>query len=34
MLKFEFVVKVIIILVKNIRKGIKWNVPFFGKSVI
>ena len=34
MLKFEFVVKAIIIFVKNIKKGIKWYVPFICKSVI
>ena len=33
-LKFEFAVEVIIIFVKNIKKGIKWCVHFIGKSVI
>jgi len=33
-LKFEFEIEVIIIFVKNMKKGIKRYVHFIGKSVI
>ena len=33
-LKFKFVIEVIIIFIKSIKKGIKWYVHFIGKSII
>ena len=34
MLKFEFAIEVIIIFVKNMKKGIKRYVHFIGRSVL